>query len=118
MMSVSKKSVSPARWRLYILRCFDNTFYTGITNDLARRLEQHNNGKASRYTRSRRPVRVIHQEGCRNKSSALKKECRVKALSREEKEAYIKRKGELVERAQTIRRFRRLTRGKILTAPG
>ncbi len=78
-----------SRWHLYILKCSDNTFYTGITNDVQRRLKMHNDGKASRYTRSRRPVILIYQEQCRNKSSALKKECGLKFLSRKEKEEYI-----------------------------
>lgn len=82
----------PKRWLLYILKCKDNTFYTGITNDLARRVEQHNAGTASRYTRSRRPVRVMHQEPCRNKSFALKKEHAIKSLTRTEKDTYIKKK--------------------------
>jgi len=74
---------------LYILKCCDGTFYTGITNDLVRRLDRHNSGEASRYTRSRLPVELIYKEGCRNKSSALKKECMIKALTREEKGKYI-----------------------------
>jgi predicted GIY-YIG superfamily endonuclease len=78
-----------SRWHLYILKCSDNTFYTGITNDLQRRLVMHNSGKASRYTRSRLPVILIYQERCQNRSSALKKECRMKSLSRKEKEDYI-----------------------------
>lgn len=82
----------PKRWLLYILKCEDNTLYTGITNDLARRVEQHNAGTASRYTRSRRPVSVVHQEPCRNKSFALKKEYAIKALTRKEKEEYIRKK--------------------------
>jgi predicted GIY-YIG superfamily endonuclease len=80
------------RWRLYILRCRDGTLYTGITVDLARRLDLHNAGKASRYTRSRRPVVLVYQESCSSKSSALKKERRIKSLSRLEKKAYIKEK--------------------------
>jgi predicted GIY-YIG superfamily endonuclease len=76
-------------WCLYLVRCADGTLYTGITNDLQRRLGQHNNGTASRYTRSRLPVELVYREGCRNKSGALKKECRVKALARKAKEAYI-----------------------------
>lgn len=79
-------------WRLYVVKCRDGTYYTGITNDLDRRIDQHNSGKASRYTRSRMPVTLIYCEGCRNKSSALKKEMRMKALSRQEKEEYIKKK--------------------------
>jgi putative endonuclease len=79
-------------WRLYILRCGDDTLYTGITNDLLRRLVQHNSGKASRYTRSRLPVSLVHQESCQDRSSALKKEYRMKSLSRKEKDAYINEK--------------------------
>jgi predicted GIY-YIG superfamily endonuclease len=89
MMAEKRKTV---KWHLYVLRCRDGTFYTGITNDLERRLEQHNNGKASRYTRARVPVTLIYREGCRNKSSALKKEFRIKSLSRKEKDGYIARK--------------------------
>ena len=59
---------------------------------LQRRLDQHNRGTASRYTRSRLPVRLVHSEGCRGKSGALKKECRVKSLSRSAKDEYIARK--------------------------
>jgi predicted GIY-YIG superfamily endonuclease len=76
-------------WCLYLVRCADGTLYTGITNDLQRRLGQHNSGTASRYTRSRLPVELAYREGCRGKSGALKKEYRIKSLSREEKEAYI-----------------------------
>lgn len=70
--------------------CGDGTLYTGITKDLDRRAAQHNNGTASRYTRSRLPVAVIHRETCRDRSSALKKEYAMKQLSRAEKEEYIK----------------------------
>lgn len=66
--------------------------YTGITNDLQRRLDKHNDGSASRYTRSRRPVKLIYHERCLNKSSALKKEFRVKSLSRAEKDRYVQKK--------------------------
>jgi predicted GIY-YIG superfamily endonuclease len=80
-------------WSLYILKCSDNTLYTGITNDLTRRVQQHNDGIASRYTRSRLPVKVVFQERCRNKSHALKKEFSVKSMTRKNKEAYIKDHG-------------------------
>jgi putative endonuclease len=111
MNSAKKKKNKGGLWYLYVLRCGDSTLYTGITNNLARRLEQHNNGKASRYTRSRRPVSLLYQERCLNRSSALKKECRMKSLSRKEKEAYINKKIQpaLKRSAETIRRFRRLT---------
>ena len=73
-------------WALYILRCSDGSFYAGITNDLSRRLNQHRDGRASRYTRSRRPVKIVHWEPCASRSHALKRESAVKALSRKEKE--------------------------------
>ena len=76
-------------WCLYLVKCADGTLYTGITNDLQRRMDQHNSGTASRYTRSRLPVQLVHREGCRDKSGALKKEFRIKSLSRKAKEAYI-----------------------------
>lgn len=88
VMTAGKKTGN--RWLLYIVKCSDGTFYTGITNDLPKRIESHNNGKASRYTRVRLPVVVIYQEGCRNRSTALKKELRIKALTRKEKEKYIR----------------------------
>jgi putative endonuclease len=69
-----------------------DTLYTGITKDLERRIKQHNNGTASRYTRSRLPVALAYQERCRGRSSALKKEYAMKQLSRKEKGKYIKRK--------------------------
>lgn len=74
---------------MYILKCSDGTFYTGITNDLSRRVKQHNEGTGSRYTRSRLPVKIIFQEPCRSKSYALKKEYAVKILTRKMKEEYI-----------------------------
>ncbi len=86
---MKKNGRTSGRWYLYILQCSDGTFYTGITNDLSRRLELHNSGKASRYTRSRRPVALLYNEGCRNRSSALKKEYAMKSLTRVQKEDYI-----------------------------
>ena len=92
-MSAPVTKKRKTRWFLYILKCRDCTLYTGITIDLGRRVEQHNKGAASRYTRSRRPVRLIYQEPCRTRSHALKKEYALKRLSRKEKEMYIKDKG-------------------------
>jgi UV DNA damage endonuclease len=77
------------RWFVYILRCADGSLYTGITNDLERRIEQHNAGTASRYTRSRLPVQLVYQEEPTTKSKALKRELAIKAMSRKAKEALI-----------------------------
>ena len=77
-------------WLVYLLRCADDLFYTGITNDIGRRCDQHNAGTASRYTRSRRPIRLVYEETLANRSEALKRETVIKALSREEKELLIR----------------------------
>jgi len=73
-------------WELYILKCCDGSFYTGITTDLERRLKMHQNGKASRYTRTRRPVEILYHEKCGSRTQALVRECAVKELSRKKKE--------------------------------
>lgn len=78
-----------AIWHVYILRCADGTLYTGITNDLTRRCDQHNAGTASRYTRSRLPVALVYQEEQGSRSLALKRELAIKKLSRQQKELLI-----------------------------
>ncbi len=76
-------------WFVYLLRCADRSLYTGITNDVPRRLAQHSAGTASRYTRSRLPAVLVYQEAQASRSHALKREFAIKALSRQEKEAMI-----------------------------
>jgi len=78
-----------ATWNLYILECSDKTFYTGITNDISNRLRKHNEGKASRYTRSRRPVKLVYKEDLNDRGTALRRELEIKSLSRAKKEALI-----------------------------
>jgi putative endonuclease len=80
-------------WFVYILQCADSSFYTGITKDLARRLKMHNDGTASRYTRIRRPVKIIYREALNGRARALSRECRIKSLNRRQKMALIQ-KGE------------------------
>jgi UV DNA damage endonuclease len=77
-------------WFVYILRCADGTLYTGITKDLARRCQQHNNGTASRYTRSRCPVKQVYQESQCSQSLALKREAAIKKLTRRQKLAMVR----------------------------
>ena len=76
-------------WYLYILRCKDNTLYTGITTRVEERLKAHSSGKGAKYTRGRNPLELVHQERCGSHSQALKRELSVKALSRDEKERLI-----------------------------
>ena len=72
-------------WYLYILRCGDDTLYTGITTDVEKRLEAHRSGKGAKYTRGRAPLELVYREVCGSHSQALKREYQVKALSRQEK---------------------------------
>lgn len=69
----------------YIVRCADDTLYTGWTTDLQRRLAAHNDGRGAKYTRSRRPVTLIYHECFATKEEALRRECAIKQLSRAEK---------------------------------
>lgn len=76
-------------WFLYILRCGDGSFYTGVTTDIDRRFRAHQDGKASRFTRTRRPVDLVYQEVCGTRSQALSRECAVKSMSRQRKEKLV-----------------------------
>lgn len=76
----------------YVLHCQDNTFYGGYTTDLARRLQEHNNGTGAKYTRlqKRRPVKMIHAEGYSTRSEATTAEAAFKKQTRRQKENYLK----------------------------
>ena len=78
-----------SKWYLYILRCADNTLYTGITTDVAKRVEAHRSGKGAKYTRGRGPLELAYREECGTHSDALKREAQIKKLSREQKQALI-----------------------------
>ncbi len=74
------------KYFVYILECSDNTLYTGITTDLQRRLEEHNSSdKGAKYTKIRRPVTLVYDEVCQDRSSASKREYEIKHLSRKHK---------------------------------
>ena len=77
-------------WYLYILECADGTLYTGITDDVPRRLEQHNSGKGAKYTRGRGPVQLRYQEVCGSHGDALRREIQIKRLTQQEKLELIK----------------------------
>ena len=79
-----------SNWYLYILRCKDDTLYTGITTDVEKRLEAHRSGKGAKYTRGRAPLELVYRESCGSHSDALKREHQVKMLTREEKQNLIR----------------------------
>ena len=70
---------------VYILCCSDGTLYTGWTNDLEKRVEKHNSGKGSKYTRMRVPVELVYSRDFESKKEAMREEWRIKQLSRKEK---------------------------------
>ena len=73
----------------YLLRCSDGTLYCGWTDDIEKRLAAHNSGKASKYTRSRLPVKLVYYEVFDTKREAMSREARIKRLSRREKLALV-----------------------------
>ncbi len=76
-------------WTVYILECADHSLYTGIALDPVKRLAAHNQGRGAKYVRSKLPVRLLYQEICLTKSSALRREAVIKQLSRSSKLALI-----------------------------
>jgi predicted GIY-YIG superfamily endonuclease len=88
-----RRHPSSTRWLVYILRCSDGSLYTGITNDLPKRLKAHATGRASKYTRSRLPVRLVYSEPQKSRSAALEREAAIKKLRRAEKDVLAARRG-------------------------
>jgi predicted GIY-YIG superfamily endonuclease len=79
-------------WWVYMVRCADRSLYTGVTTDVTRRVRQHNAGTASKYTRSRLPVRLAYREKATGRGAALQREAAIKHLSREDKEHLIRKR--------------------------
>ncbi len=76
---------------VYILECVDGTFYTGYTVNLEKRIQAHNSGKGSRYTRSRLPVKLIYKEEYKEKSEAMRREYAIKKMSHKDKEELMRK---------------------------
>lgn len=70
---------------VYILQCNDRTLYTGITNDIEKRLKVHSSGKGAKYVRRRLPIKLLYKEEHETKSDALKRELQIKRMNRKEK---------------------------------
>ena len=78
-------------WSVYILECNDGKLYTGISNDVARRVLRHNEGKGCRFTKCRYPVQLLYQEKCRTMSTARKRELEIQSFTRDKKLELINR---------------------------
>ena len=84
-------------WYVYMVRCSDNSLYTGIATDVKRRIAEHNGeapGKGAKYTAARRPVELVYKQRCKDRSSAASKEAALRKLSREQKLNKTRRKVE------------------------
>jgi putative endonuclease len=78
-------------WYVYILECNDGSLYTGCTNKLKDRFERHSKGKGSKYTRARRPLKLLYAEEFKNRSEAMKRELEIKSFGVDNKKQLIQR---------------------------
>jgi putative endonuclease len=86
----SAKGVEVSEWYLYVVQCNDGTYYTGVTTDITRRIDEHNKSKrGAKYTRSRRPVRLVYWVDFCDRSTAQIAEAKFKKLSRKQKDVII-----------------------------
>jgi putative endonuclease len=86
----SKKTAASKSWVVYLLRCRDKTLYTGITNNVEKRLAAHNNGTGAKYTKSRRPVKLLAVSKKMPKVKAMQMEIKIKKQPKEKKLAVLK----------------------------
>ena len=89
MLSKMQADESDEQWFLYILRCHNGSLYTGVTNNLERRIKMHQEGKAAKYTRTRRPIELVYSESCLGRKEALVRECQIKEYSKKKKEELV-----------------------------
>lgn len=88
-LAENDESPAPKDWSVYIVRCRDRTYYTGIAKNVAARISRHNAGKGAAYTRARRPVRLLYTQNGLNRSQALVREAQIKSLPRASKEKLL-----------------------------
>lgn len=91
-MSNNTSVADTKTWFTYILRCSDDSLYTGVALDIDKRLDQHNgiDKNGAKYTQARRPVKLVYRESAISRSEACKREYAIKSLSKQQKEALIK----------------------------
>lgn len=78
------------QWKVYIARCSDNSFYTGIATDVEERIKRHNAGQGAKYTRTRLPIMLVRIEPMESESFARKREAQIKKWSRAKKDSLVK----------------------------
>jgi putative endonuclease len=78
------------RYFVYIVRCSDGTYYTGYTNDLEKRVRRHNSGRGAKYLRGRLPAALVYSRAFSDRGDALRREWKIKQLSRKDKEALVR----------------------------
>lgn len=86
---MSREKAAALHWQVYILLCSDHSLYTGITTDIARRFQQHVEGRGAKYFRGRQPLQVVYLEAEHSRASASRREAFIKGLKREEKERLL-----------------------------
>lgn len=79
----------PVHYWVYVIECADDSFYTGYTTDVERRVREHDRGEGAKYTRGRTPVELVHTEEFDSKSAAMSREYEIKQLSRRQKEELV-----------------------------
>ena len=87
------RAPAPEPWYVYVLRCGDDSLYTGVAKDVAARFDQHVRGKGARYTRGRGPLALLAKARCRERGEALRVELALKALTRADKLALLQARG-------------------------
>ena len=97
-----RKVVRKSKYWVYIVQCSDGTYYTGYTNDLEKRLREHNSGKGAKYTRDRKPVKLVWKKEYKYFKKAFLMERRIKSLTRLQKESLVsgKRLDKVLEEAK------------------
>lgn len=98
-MSRGRAARPPALWRVYIVRCADDSLYTGVTKDVAVRVDAHNHGGGAKYTRSRLPVELLYVEEAPDRGAAQRREAAIKKLSARDKRNLVKAAAQAPRRA-------------------